>query len=279
MESYHFFFLLLSLPLSPPSTPAFCTCRACAQGQLSPWSRATRRVLQNPRALARFCCPVSIVRELSLKQLLSLQPLSLLLIPSCYPDVLVLDGTGMHRRVKGKGKLLDSQSRAVMGMEEYEAADVIQVSEYTSELLRWWWASFHCCCSGCCSSWTDSEWPWGRSARRGSRTGGERQCTPGSKPAWRRPTRCSHGHRVPSRQRRTGERRDATWSSDADRELQQRERAQARKAGTELRLVKGRGERGTWAERWWLTHRKVSTGRVLQLEQNLSPRYFKWHFQ
>lgn len=42
----------------------------------------------------------------------------------------------MQRRVKGKGKLLDSQSRAVMGMEEYEAADVIQVSEYMSELLR-----------------------------------------------------------------------------------------------------------------------------------------------
>lgn len=73
---------------------------------------------------------VSIVGELPLKQLLSLQPLLLLLIPSLFPD-----GTGMYQREKGKGELPDSQSRAVMGMEEYEAADVIQVSEYTSELL------------------------------------------------------------------------------------------------------------------------------------------------
>lgn len=79
---------------------------------------------------------VSIVRELSLKQLLSLQPLSLLLIPSRSPDAPFPDGTGMYRREKGKGELPDSQSRAVMGMKEYEAADVIQVSEYTSELLR-----------------------------------------------------------------------------------------------------------------------------------------------
>lgn len=85
----------------------------------------------------RSCCLLVIVGELSLKQLLSLQPLSLLLTPSRYPDVPFLDGTGMHRREKGKkGKLSDSQSRAVTGMEEYEAADVIQVSEYTNKLLR-----------------------------------------------------------------------------------------------------------------------------------------------
>lgn len=53
-----------------------------------------------------------------------------------HPLVPFLDGTGMYQREKGKGELPDSQSRTVMGMEEYEAADVIQVSEYMSELLR-----------------------------------------------------------------------------------------------------------------------------------------------
>lgn len=79
----------------------------------------------------RVACPakptrsrplVSTVRELSLKQLLSLQPLLLLLSPSRSPEAPFPDGTGMYRREKGKGELPDSQSRAVMGMEECEAA-------------------------------------------------------------------------------------------------------------------------------------------------------------
>lgn len=40
----------------------------------------------------------------------------------------------MYRREKGEGELPDSQSRAVMGMEECEAADVTRVSDYASEL-------------------------------------------------------------------------------------------------------------------------------------------------
>jgi len=111
-------------------------------GSLRPPPRDDRSpMVPVPRAACpaqpmRSCPLASIVQELSLKQPLSLQPLLLLLIPLRSPDAPFLDGTGMYRREKGKGELPDSQSRAVMGMEEYEAADVIQVSEYTSELLR-----------------------------------------------------------------------------------------------------------------------------------------------
>lgn len=85
----------------------------------------------------RFCCPLVIVGELSLKQLLSLQPLSLLLTPLVLSRRAVSGWDRDAPKGKGKkGKLSDSQSRAVTGMEEYEAADVIQVSKYTNKLLR-----------------------------------------------------------------------------------------------------------------------------------------------
>lgn len=80
------------------------------------------RVRRGPRALP--------ARRRALKQRPARQPPALLLVPSRSPD----SGwdSGMYRREKGEGELPDSQSGAVMGMEECEAADVTRVSDYAS---------------------------------------------------------------------------------------------------------------------------------------------------